>query len=164
MQMQPGDWVCTCGFVNWRRRKCCYRCYPFANGNNGELARAAQRAAQLASLPESDNERNTQDLAFAFDTQDLNVPQELLNQELNNDNISYISALQAQYPRPLDHPAPGTEAAYRIFLASKKAWGMQNGVSVNEHGLVDTGQVSNFENHENFDELKEILQRVQSRR
>ncbi|KAN0065403.1 hypothetical protein ACQY0O_001239 [Thecaphora frezii] len=48
MCVQPGDWICgTCGFVNWRRRKVCMRCYPFAEGN--ELASNLQHGAILAA-------------------------------------------------------------------------------------------------------------------
>ncbi|CAO1615801.1 unnamed protein product [Parajaminaea phylloscopi] len=52
MCMQPGDWVCTvCSFVNWRRRKVCMRCFPFAEGNevSTSLASGALIAAQLAA-------------------------------------------------------------------------------------------------------------------
>lgn len=49
---QPGDWMCICGFVNWRRRKVCMRCFPFADGNDSVgamMAINAQRAALLAA-------------------------------------------------------------------------------------------------------------------
>lgn len=52
MCVQPGDWVCsTCGFVNWRRRKVCMRCYPFADSNEmaHSIANGAVLAAQLAA-------------------------------------------------------------------------------------------------------------------
>ncbi|PWN26293.1 hypothetical protein BDZ90DRAFT_267390 [Jaminaea rosea] len=52
MCVQPGDWVCSvCSFVNWRRRKVCMRCYPFAEGNEvaASLASGAALAAQLAA-------------------------------------------------------------------------------------------------------------------
>lgn len=51
---QPGDWMCMCGFVNWRRRKVCMRCFPFADGNDSVgamMAVNAQRAAMLAADP-----------------------------------------------------------------------------------------------------------------
>ncbi|KAH9821059.1 hypothetical protein DFH28DRAFT_1120400 [Melampsora americana] len=51
---QPGDWMCMCGFVNWRRRKVCMRCFPFADGNDSVgamMAMNAQRAAMLAADP-----------------------------------------------------------------------------------------------------------------
>lgn len=59
MYVQPGDWVCSsCGFVNWRRRRVCMRCFPFADSNemsksiaNGALL-AAQLAAGLDPMPE----------------------------------------------------------------------------------------------------------------
>lgn len=49
---QPGDWVCSkCAFVNWRRRRVCMRCFPFAEGNevSASLASGALIAAQLAA-------------------------------------------------------------------------------------------------------------------
>lgn len=52
MCVQLGDWVCSvCSFVNWRRRKVCMRCYPFAEGNevSASLANGALLAAQLAA-------------------------------------------------------------------------------------------------------------------
>ncbi|POW07049.1 hypothetical protein PSTT_08549 [Puccinia striiformis] len=52
MVPQPGDWMCICGFVNWRRRKVCMRCFPFADGNDSVgamMALNAQRAALLAA-------------------------------------------------------------------------------------------------------------------
>ncbi|GAA6007459.1 hypothetical protein JCM11491_004170 [Sporobolomyces phaffii] len=48
---QMGDWRCgTCTFVNWRRRKVCMRCFPFASNDIGQsFAAQSQRAAYLAS-------------------------------------------------------------------------------------------------------------------
>ena len=100
MYMQPGDWVCQCGFVNWRRRKVCYRCYPFSNGNNSnELQKAAQVAAELANLPP-------------------NHPTPLI--EKNNFNL--LSQVQSNYNKPSNHPPIGSQSTYQTFLASKKAW------------------------------------------
>ncbi|PWN34030.1 uncharacterized protein FA14DRAFT_173751 [Meira miltonrushii] len=53
MCVQPGDWVCSkCGFVNWRRRRVCMRCFPLADQSN-EMSRSivngATVAAQLAA-------------------------------------------------------------------------------------------------------------------
>ncbi|GAC98610.1 RNA binding protein [Pseudozyma hubeiensis SY62] len=47
MCVQPGDWICTsCGFVNWRRRDVCMRCFPYADGN--EIGRGIQGGELLA--------------------------------------------------------------------------------------------------------------------
>lgn len=47
MCVQPGDWICTsCGFVNWRRRELCMRCYPHADGN--DISRSVQGSEMLA--------------------------------------------------------------------------------------------------------------------
>ncbi|GAA5845861.1 hypothetical protein JCM3766R1_004636 [Sporobolomyces carnicolor] len=53
MVPQMGDWRCgTCTFVNWRRRKICMRCFPFASNDIGQsFAAQSQRAAYLASTP-----------------------------------------------------------------------------------------------------------------
>ncbi|GAA5877990.1 hypothetical protein JCM16303_002806 [Sporobolomyces ruberrimus] len=50
MVVQQGDWSCgTCSFVNWRRRKICLRCFPFANDIGNILTIQSQRAAHLAT-------------------------------------------------------------------------------------------------------------------
>ncbi|GAA5915588.1 zinc finger Ran-binding domain-containing protein [Sporobolomyces salmoneus] len=50
MVVQQGDWKCgTCSFVNWRRRKICLRCFPFANDIGNILTIQSQRAANLAT-------------------------------------------------------------------------------------------------------------------
>ncbi|GAA5913530.1 hypothetical protein JCM5296_007579 [Sporobolomyces johnsonii] len=52
MVVQAGDWRCgTCSFVNWRRRKICMRCFPFANDVGSSFAAQNQRAAYLAGAP-----------------------------------------------------------------------------------------------------------------
>lgn len=34
VEHQPGDWYCgKCSYMNWRRRKVCQTCFPFADGN-----------------------------------------------------------------------------------------------------------------------------------
>ncbi|GAA5930832.1 zinc finger Ran-binding domain-containing protein [Sporobolomyces koalae] len=50
---QMGDWRCgACTFVNWRRRKVCMRCFPFASNDIGQsFAAQSQKAAFLASSP-----------------------------------------------------------------------------------------------------------------
>ncbi|GAA5863322.1 hypothetical protein JCM8547_006946 [Rhodosporidiobolus lusitaniae] len=53
MVVQAGDWRCgVCAFVNWRRRKICLRCFPYANDIGNILTIQSQRAAHLA-LPSS---------------------------------------------------------------------------------------------------------------
>ncbi|GAA5878075.1 hypothetical protein JCM16303_002838 [Sporobolomyces ruberrimus] len=53
MVPQMGDWKCqACTFVNWRRRKVCMRCFPFASNDIGQsFAAQSQKAAYLASTP-----------------------------------------------------------------------------------------------------------------
>ncbi|PWN46875.1 hypothetical protein IE53DRAFT_286429 [Violaceomyces palustris] len=48
MCVQPGDWICgQCAFVNWRRRRVCMRCFPFAEGN--EVGQSLSDGAALAA-------------------------------------------------------------------------------------------------------------------
>ncbi|GAA6015468.1 hypothetical protein JCM10207_008605 [Rhodosporidiobolus poonsookiae] len=50
MVVQAGDWRCgVCAFVNWRRRKICLRCFPYANDIGDILTIQSQRAAHLAA-------------------------------------------------------------------------------------------------------------------
>ncbi|KAG7087496.1 hypothetical protein E1B28_013457 [Marasmius oreades] len=50
---QPGDWVCKkCNYLNWRRRKVCQTCLPYAEGNGDSISAAvqAERIALLTSV------------------------------------------------------------------------------------------------------------------
>ncbi|CAL1698017.1 unnamed protein product [Somion occarium] len=52
-EKQPGDWVCSkCNYLNWRRRKVCQTCYPYAEGNGDSISAAvqAERIALLANV------------------------------------------------------------------------------------------------------------------
>ncbi|TDL26813.1 hypothetical protein BD410DRAFT_470620 [Rickenella mellea] len=43
IEHQPGDWVCQkCEYLNWRRRKVCQTCYPYAEGNGDSVSAAVQ--------------------------------------------------------------------------------------------------------------------------
>ncbi|CAE6463689.1 unnamed protein product [Rhizoctonia solani] len=43
VEHQPGDWFCgKCSYMNWRRRKVCQTCYPFAEGNADSVPASAQ--------------------------------------------------------------------------------------------------------------------------
>ncbi|KAF7326877.1 RanBP2-type domain-containing protein [Mycena venus] len=47
---QPGDWICLkCNYLNWRRRKVCQTCLPYAEGN-GDSISAAVQAERIALL------------------------------------------------------------------------------------------------------------------
>jgi len=49
-EKQPGDWVCLkCNYLNWRRRKVCQTCYPYAEGNGDSISQAVQ-AERIALL------------------------------------------------------------------------------------------------------------------
>lgn len=48
IEHQPGDWVCgKCDYLNWRRRRVCQTCFPYAEGN-GDSVSAAQHAERMA--------------------------------------------------------------------------------------------------------------------
>ncbi|THH30261.1 hypothetical protein EUX98_g3919 [Antrodiella citrinella] len=52
-EKQPGDWVCQkCKYLNWRRRKVCQTCFPYAEGNGDSISTAvqAERIALLAGV------------------------------------------------------------------------------------------------------------------
>ncbi|KAH8831194.1 hypothetical protein DL96DRAFT_1705634 [Flagelloscypha sp. PMI_526] len=52
---QPGDWICLkCNYLNWRRRKVCQTCLPYAEGNGDSISSAvqAERIALLSSVLE----------------------------------------------------------------------------------------------------------------
>ncbi|KAF8598709.1 hypothetical protein BDV93DRAFT_334246 [Ceratobasidium sp. AG-I] len=43
VEHQPGDWFCgKCSYMNWRRRKVCQTCFPFAEGNADSVSAATQ--------------------------------------------------------------------------------------------------------------------------
>ncbi|KAJ7170420.1 hypothetical protein C8R43DRAFT_944935 [Mycena crocata] len=51
---QPGDWICQkCHYLNWRRRKVCQTCFPYAEGNGDSVstAIAADRIPFLTYVP-----------------------------------------------------------------------------------------------------------------
>ncbi|KAF9815642.1 hypothetical protein IEO21_04432 [Rhodonia placenta] len=49
-EKQPGDWIChKCHYLNWRRRKVCQTCFPYAEGN-GDSISAAVQAERIALL------------------------------------------------------------------------------------------------------------------
>ncbi|KAI9512156.1 hypothetical protein F5148DRAFT_1273909 [Russula earlei] len=53
IEHQPGDWVCQkCNYLNWRRRKVCQTCYPYAEGN-GDSIPAAVQADRIKRLREA---------------------------------------------------------------------------------------------------------------
>ncbi|KAA1474059.1 hypothetical protein DENSPDRAFT_840591 [Dentipellis sp. KUC8613] len=50
IEHQPGDWICRkCNYLNWRRRKVCQTCYPYAEGN-GDSISAAVQAVRMNNL------------------------------------------------------------------------------------------------------------------
>ncbi|THH03994.1 hypothetical protein EW145_g5842, partial [Phellinidium pouzarii] len=50
IEQQPGDWNCRkCEYLNWRRRRVCQTCYPYADGN-GDSVSATMHAERLALL------------------------------------------------------------------------------------------------------------------
>ncbi|KAH9856451.1 hypothetical protein C2E23DRAFT_882502 [Lenzites betulinus] len=49
-EKQPGDWLCgKCHYHNWRRRKVCQTCFPYAEGNGDSISPAVQ-AERIALL------------------------------------------------------------------------------------------------------------------
>ncbi|KAI5887742.1 uncharacterized protein SCHCODRAFT_01240411 [Schizophyllum commune H4-8] len=57
---QPGDWICKkCNYLNWRRRKVCQTCLPYAEGN-GDSISAAVQAERIALLTNVLTQTNSQ--------------------------------------------------------------------------------------------------------
>ncbi|CCM03229.1 uncharacterized protein FIBRA_05354 [Fibroporia radiculosa] len=59
-EKQPGDWIChKCHYLNWRRRKVCQTCFPYAEGNGDSISTAvqAERIALLENVLASQFER-----------------------------------------------------------------------------------------------------------
>ncbi|KAI0341276.1 hypothetical protein BDW22DRAFT_1346529 [Trametopsis cervina] len=57
-EKQPGDWTCSkCQYLNWRRRKVCQTCYPYAEGNGDSISQAVQ-AERIALLTNVLNQVN----------------------------------------------------------------------------------------------------------
>ncbi|KAF8512102.1 hypothetical protein BU17DRAFT_96634 [Hysterangium stoloniferum] len=53
IEQQPGDWLCRkCDYLNWRRRKVCQTCFPYAEGNTDGVSASvqAERIAMLAQV------------------------------------------------------------------------------------------------------------------
>ncbi|EIN05864.1 hypothetical protein PUNSTDRAFT_145765 [Punctularia strigosozonata HHB-11173 SS5] len=53
IEHQPGDWICQkCNYLNWRRRKVCQTCFPYAEGNGDSISAAvqAERIQLLANV------------------------------------------------------------------------------------------------------------------
>ncbi|KAK7688482.1 hypothetical protein QCA50_008020 [Cerrena zonata] len=52
-EKQPGDWHCSkCNYLNWRRRKVCQTCFPYAEGNGDSISATvqAERITLLANV------------------------------------------------------------------------------------------------------------------
>ena len=110
-----------------------------------ELQKAAQKAAQLASLPENFGNNNN------FESYNLIMPQEVLDNKIDNPSINFFTNLQS-HPGSVEHPSASTKSKYKASLASKKAWG-NDIYNVNQHGLIE----GMTHNDETFNEIKEIF-------
>ncbi|KDE03240.1 hypothetical protein, variant [Microbotryum lychnidis-dioicae p1A1 Lamole] len=85
MQRQQGDWTCECGFVNWRRRKICLRCFPFAH-----------------DLANSITIHRSQSLSNEFNTQIESNPATVYAQSYSSSrSMPMLSAVAAQDVPPL---------------------------------------------------------------
>ncbi|KAI0717683.1 hypothetical protein C8T65DRAFT_640449 [Cerioporus squamosus] len=99
-EKQPGDWVCgKCNYHNWRRRKVCQTCFPYAEGNGDSISATvqAERIALLANV-----------LTTQFNALDLNgVPAQSPAHGTHRDLPPPNSA--PPYPtRFFDGPGPGS--------------------------------------------------------
>ncbi|KAG8732804.1 hypothetical protein FRC11_010876, partial [Ceratobasidium sp. 423] len=76
VEHQPGDWYCgKCSYMNWRRRKVCQTCYPFAEGNGNVPASAqAERINMLASMAGVDILNSTEPVGLGLNLSPVSPP------------------------------------------------------------------------------------------
>ncbi|KAL5498354.1 hypothetical protein ACEPAH_2496 [Sanghuangporus vaninii] len=87
IERQPGDWVCRkCQYLNWRRRKVCQTCFPYAEGN-GDSVSASMHAERLALLAAVYGQTHPQ----------VTNSQAQASQEFSGRMSSNISTLQAPF-------------------------------------------------------------------
>ncbi|KAG5646155.1 hypothetical protein DXG03_004208 [Asterophora parasitica] len=95
---QPGDWVCLkCNYLNWRRRKVCQTCLPYAEGNGDSISAAvqAERIALLTSVL-AQTQHQTQAPAQAPRSHSMTPPQQ---------RRPFIDVSPPQRPAPQLHPS-----------------------------------------------------------
>ncbi|KAJ8074875.1 hypothetical protein PM082_019202 [Marasmius tenuissimus] len=97
---QPGDWICRkCNYLNWRRRKVCQTCLPYAEGN-GDSISAAVQAERIALLTSVLAHTQTQQISPAVTAAALNTPpQSPLRSTFNNNNRPLQRSLSVTPPR-----------------------------------------------------------------
>ncbi|KAG8908221.1 hypothetical protein FRB99_008286 [Tulasnella sp. 403] len=79
MAKQPLDWMCgVCGYTNWRRRKVCQCCFPYAPGNEPPANHADRikviTALLLAAHQQQQRERESSDSVGGLPSLPLNHP------------------------------------------------------------------------------------------
>ncbi|KAL0056856.1 hypothetical protein AAF712_016530 [Marasmius tenuissimus] len=101
---QPGDWICRkCNYLNWRRRKVCQTCLPYAEGN-GDSISAAVQAERIALLTSVLAHTQTQQISPAVTAAALNTPpQSPLRSTFNNNNRPLQRSLSVTPPRRHQH-------------------------------------------------------------
>ncbi|CAE7222619.1 unnamed protein product [Rhizoctonia solani] len=77
VEHQPGDWFCgKCSYMNWRRRKVCQTCYPFAEGNADTVSASAQaeRINVLTQMGNLDAFNSTEPTGLGLNISPLSPP------------------------------------------------------------------------------------------
>ncbi|KAF8645603.1 hypothetical protein AX16_007685 [Volvariella volvacea WC 439] len=122
---QPGDWICTkCNYLNWRRRKVCQTCLPYAEGN-GDSVSAAVQAERIALLTSVLSQAQLQ-LQQAAAAQQAAQSQQGGNASLNsppaNGNHSTSGSLTPSINTPnVNHPGNNNSAVSPALSSSAAA-------------------------------------------
>ncbi|KAL1742084.1 hypothetical protein HDZ31DRAFT_44029 [Schizophyllum fasciatum] len=105
---QPGDWICKkCNYLNWRRRKVCQTCLPYAEGNGDSISAAvqAERIALLTNVltqtnsqPESADGLSPQGNGFSPPAQNFPPHQQGLPAQQSNVRSQSMTPPQARRP------------------------------------------------------------------
>ncbi|TFY50302.1 hypothetical protein EVG20_g11600 [Dentipellis fragilis] len=122
IEHQPGDWICRkCNYLNWRRRKVCQTCYPYAEGNGDSISAAVQavRMNNLSHLltPHQNGAIPSGALPSPMQTSAPLRPVQQPGQVLHTSVPRMQSRSTDSYPGPLPHAVP--RAHSHMDLASQ---------------------------------------------
>ncbi|SCV73103.1 BQ2448_7028 [Microbotryum intermedium] len=102
MQRQQGDWTCECGFVNWRRRKICLRCFPFAHDLANSIT--IHRSHSLNNGSNTSTEINSTPVYAPTHPPSRSLPM-----------LSTIAAQDVLQPSPAYTPIPSSGSAHAML-------------------------------------------------
>ncbi|EUC58578.1 zf-RanBP domain protein [Rhizoctonia solani AG-3 Rhs1AP] len=100
VEHQPGDWFCgKCSYMNWRRRKVCQTCYPFAEGNADSVPASAQaeRINMLAQMAGADVFNSTEPAGLGLNLSPLSPPTRNYTFPPKNNNLNSPDSLASSF-------------------------------------------------------------------